>query len=37
MTNIFDNFSLYYEKEKYETVIENINSGVYLKAPICGF
>jgi uncharacterized hydrophobic protein (TIGR00271 family) len=31
MTNIFDNFSLYYEKEKYETVIENINSGVVFK------
>ena len=29
--NIFDNFSLSYEKEKYETVIENINNGVVFK------
>ena len=29
--NLFDNFSLNYEKEKYETVIENINNGVVFK------
>ncbi len=29
--NIFDNFSLSYEKEKYETVIENIHNGVVFK------
>jgi uncharacterized hydrophobic protein (TIGR00271 family) len=31
MANVFENFSLHYEKEKYETVIENINDGVVFK------
>ncbi len=31
MENILDNFSLNYEKEKHETVIESINNGVVFK------
>lgn len=30
-TNVFNNFSLHYEKERHETVIENINNGVVFK------